>query len=145
MTEPKTIVGIDVGTTKICTLVGEVYEDAQLRIIGVGVAPSRGLRKGVVVNVHEATEAISASVEKAERISGYEIANAFVGMASARAYRDAMPFEKVSDILLGDTGTKFDRKPVSALINFLENREGKDKWAHYRVRPKLEREENPLE
>ncbi|MEG3617827.1 HD domain-containing phosphohydrolase [Magnetovibrio sp. PR-2] len=73
------------------------------------------------------------------------VANAFVGMASARAYRDAMPFEKVSDILLGDTGSKFDRKPVSALINFLENREGKDKWAHYRVRPKLERDENPLE
>jgi len=80
VTEPKTVVGIDVGTTKICTLVGEVYEDAQLRIIGVGVAPSRGLRKGVVVNVQEATEAITASVQKAERISGYEIANAFVGI-----------------------------------------------------------------
>jgi cell division protein FtsA len=80
MTEPKTIVGIDVGTTKICTLVGEVYEDGQLRIIGVGVAPSRGLRKGVVVNVQEATEAITASVRKAERISGYEITSAFVGI-----------------------------------------------------------------
>jgi len=63
------------------------------------------------------------------------VANAFVGMVSARAYREAMPFEKASDILLSDTGSKFDRKPVSALINFLENREGKIKWAHYRVRP----------
>jgi HD-GYP domain-containing protein (c-di-GMP phosphodiesterase class II) len=63
------------------------------------------------------------------------VANAFVGMVSARAYRDAMTFEKVSDILLSDTGTKFDRKPVSALINFLENRDGKVKWAHYRERP----------
>lgn len=63
------------------------------------------------------------------------VANAFVGMVSARAYRDAMSFEKVSDILLSDTGTKFDRKPVSALINFLENRAGKTKWAHYRERP----------
>ena len=80
MTEPKTIVGIDVGTTKICTLVGEVYEDGQLRIIGVGVAPSRGLRKGVVVNVQEATEAITASVRKAERISGYQITSAYVGI-----------------------------------------------------------------
>ncbi len=80
MTEPKTIVGIDVGTTKICTLVGEIYEDGQLRIIGVGVSPSRGLRKGVVVNVQEATEAITASVRKAERISGYEITSAFVGI-----------------------------------------------------------------
>ena len=64
MTEARTIVGIDVGTTKICTLVGEAYDDDQLRIIGVGVAPSRGLRKGVVVNVHEATEAITASVRE---------------------------------------------------------------------------------
>jgi cell division protein FtsA len=80
MVEPRTIVGIDVGTTKICTLVGEVYEDGQLRIIGVGLAPSRGLRKGVVVNVHEATEAIQASIQKAERISGYEIASAYVGV-----------------------------------------------------------------
>jgi len=63
------------------------------------------------------------------------VANAFVGMVSARAYRDAMSFEKVSDILLSDTGSKFDRKPVSALINFLENRGGKTKWAHYRERP----------
>lgn len=80
MAEPKTIVGIDVGTTKVCTLVAEAYDDGQLRIIGVGVAPSRGLRKGVVVNVHEATEAITASVRKAERISGYEIASAYVGV-----------------------------------------------------------------
>ena len=63
------------------------------------------------------------------------VANAFVGMVSARAYRDAMSFEKVSDILLSDTGTKFDRKPVTALINFLENRDGKAKWAHYRELP----------
>lgn len=80
MTEPRTIVGIDVGTTKICTLVGEANDDGLLRIIGVGMAPSRGLRKGVVVNVHEATEAIATSVRKAERISGYEISNAYVGI-----------------------------------------------------------------
>ena len=84
MTEPRTIVAIDVGTTKICTLVAEAYEDGQLRIIGVGVAPSRGLRKGVVVNVQEATEAITASVHKAERISGYEIARAYVGVGGGQ-------------------------------------------------------------
>lgn len=70
------------------------------------------------------------------------VANAFVGMVSARAYRDAMTFEKVSDILLSDTGSKFDRKPVSALINFLENRDGKAKWAHYRERPEVTNEED---
>ncbi len=77
----RTIVGIDVGTTKICTLVGEVNEEKELRIVGVGVAPSRGLRKGVVVDVNAVTKAIFASVEKAERISGYKIESAFVGVS----------------------------------------------------------------
>ena len=79
----RTIVGIDVGTTKICTLVGEVDEARVLRVVGVGVAPARGIRKGVVVNVGEATDAIATSIEKAERISGYAIENAYVGLAGA--------------------------------------------------------------
>ena len=77
----RSIVSIDVGTTKICTLVAEADEYDSLRIVGVGVAPSRGLRKGVVVNVDEATSAISASVERAERQSGYKIEGAYVGVA----------------------------------------------------------------
>jgi cell division protein FtsA len=79
----RTIVGVDVGTTKICTLVGEVDEVRGLRIVGVGVTPARGIRKGVVVNVQEATGAIAASIEKAERISGYAIESAYVGLAGA--------------------------------------------------------------
>ena len=68
MTDPRTVVGIDVGTTKICTLVGEAYEDGQLRIIGVGVAPSRGLRKGVVVNLDATVDAIKSALEEAENL-----------------------------------------------------------------------------
>lgn len=79
----RTIASIDVGTTKVCTLIGEVDEEGALSIVGVGVAPSKGLRKGVVVNVSETTEAIAASVEKAERISGYQIERAHVGVAGA--------------------------------------------------------------
>ena len=79
----RTIVGIDVGTTKICTLVGEVNEAGELNIVGVGVAPSRGMRKGMVINVAEATEAIAASVEKAERTSGYQIERAYVSIAGS--------------------------------------------------------------
>jgi PAS domain S-box-containing protein len=63
------------------------------------------------------------------------VANAFVGMISPRAYREAMTFEKVSTILLEQSGTKFDRKAVSALINYLENRGGAEKWAHFRDKP----------
>jgi cell division protein FtsA len=77
----RTVVGIDVGTTKICTLVGEADAHGDLRIVGVGVVPSRGLRKGVVVDLNEATSAIAASVRKAERISGYDIASAYVSVA----------------------------------------------------------------
>lgn len=77
---PATVVGIDVGTTKICTLIGEVEEGENLRITGVGVAPSRGLRKGVVVNIAEATNAILTSVEKAEHISGQRVESAYVGI-----------------------------------------------------------------
>ena len=57
-----TVVGIDVGTTKICSLVGEVDSADRLRIVGVGVVPSRGLRKGVIVSVDEAAGAIAASI-----------------------------------------------------------------------------------
>ena len=78
----RTIVGIDVGTTKICTLVGEAT-DNDLRIVGVGIAPARGLKKGVVVNVVDAASAIKTSIEKAERSSGYEIARAFVSVSGA--------------------------------------------------------------
>jgi len=77
----RTIVGIDVGSSKVCTLVGEVGDAGEVRIIGVGLEPSRGVRKGVVVNVAEATAAILASVEKAERTSGYEIERAYVSLS----------------------------------------------------------------
>jgi cell division protein FtsA len=75
------LVGLDVGTTKICALVGETDELGGLRILGVGIEPARGMRKGVVVNVEEATHAIALAVEKAQRSAGYEIGAAFVSLA----------------------------------------------------------------
>lgn len=77
----RTIVGIDVGTTKICTLVAEVHDTGKVNILGVGLTPSKGLDKGVVVNIDEAVSAIATSVEKAERLSGYRIGTAYVGIA----------------------------------------------------------------
>jgi cell division protein FtsA len=78
-----TFAAIDVGTTKICTIVGEVSGTGETRIIGVGVAPSAGLSRGMVDNIREATEAIRASVDKAERASGTRILSAFVGLSGA--------------------------------------------------------------
>jgi cell division protein FtsA len=79
----RTIVGIDIGTTKICTLVGELDKQNALRVVGVGTVAAQGLRKGVVVNVAEAIQAIAASIDKAERISGYDIERAHVSLSGA--------------------------------------------------------------
>jgi len=75
------IVGIDVGTTKVCTLIGQMSGGLMPRIIGVGVVPSRGIRKGMIVNVHEATEAIARSVDKAERTAGIQVEQAYVSLS----------------------------------------------------------------
>ncbi len=77
------LVGIDVGTTKVCTLVGRVEGEKTIRIIGVGIEPSGGIRKGVIVDLASATEAIRRSVRQAEQTSGLEIASALVSLAGA--------------------------------------------------------------
>lgn len=81
----RAVVALDIGTTKICALVAEVNAslDGSLRIVGVGTVPSKGIRKGVVVNVGEVSAAITEAVQRAERTSGYEIASAYVGLAGA--------------------------------------------------------------
>lgn len=81
----RTVVALDIGTTKISALVAEVNASLEgpLRIVGVGTVPSKGIRKGVVVNVSEVSTAITEAIQRAERTSGYEIASAYVGLAGA--------------------------------------------------------------
>src|SRR5690606_31431542 len=74
------VVGIDIGTTKVCTIVGEVRPD-DIFIVGAGIEPSRGMRKGIVTDISQLTASISASVHKAERSSGFDISRAFVSVA----------------------------------------------------------------
>ena len=74
------VVGLDVGTNKICTIVGEVRAD-DVFVVGVGIEPSRGMKKGIVNDMEALTTAISASVHKAEKTSGYDISRAFVSVA----------------------------------------------------------------
>src|SRR5512141_2097411 len=83
MDEP-IIVAIDIGTTKICTLVGREEAPNQIRILGVGVEPSQGVRKGVVVDMVAASQAVVRSVEKAERTCGLEIDSALVSLAGSQ-------------------------------------------------------------
>ncbi len=79
----RSVVGIDVGSSKITVLVAEIDEHEGTRIVGVGQVPSRGVGKGVIVNVAEATAAITDAVEAAEQSSGYQIERAFVGVSGA--------------------------------------------------------------
>jgi cell division protein FtsA len=81
MVQERVIVGIDVGTTKICVLVGAVDRDGKLNIVGVGTCPSQGLRRGVVVNIEETVTSIAAALDRAERLSGKKITTAYVGIA----------------------------------------------------------------
>ncbi|MEI6633180.1 MAG: cell division protein FtsA [Chlamydiota bacterium] len=75
------IIGLDIGTTKICTVVAEIdRETRSLRVIGLGHAPSQGLRKGVVVDMDRAVESIVRSVEDAEKMANVEIHSVFAGI-----------------------------------------------------------------
>jgi cell division protein FtsA len=77
---PELIVGLDIGTTKICAVVGEVTGD-NINIIGIGTHPSVGLRKGVVVNIESTVESIKKAVEEAELMAGCEISSVYTGIA----------------------------------------------------------------
>jgi cell division protein FtsA len=74
------LVAIDVGTTKVAALIGEVSRDGRLTIMGHGTVPATGLKKGVVVNIEQTVRSIADAVERAERLSGWKIDRAFVGV-----------------------------------------------------------------
>ena len=77
------LAGLDVGTSKVCAIVAEVPIENEIAVLGYGVAPCTGLRKGVVVNIEATVEAIRAATEEAERTSGIRIGSAAVGVAGA--------------------------------------------------------------
>src|SRR3954463_7642559 len=76
------VVGLDIGTTKIACIVGEVTDDG-IDIIGVGSHPSTGLKKGVVVNIDATVQSIERAIEEAEHMAGVEITQVFAGIAGA--------------------------------------------------------------
>jgi len=73
--------GLDVGTTKVCTCIGELTADGAVAIIGVGVSPSHGLRRGVVVDLEATARAIQESVTAAERMAGFSLESVYVGVS----------------------------------------------------------------
>jgi cell division protein FtsA len=77
------IVGIDIGTKSVTCIIGEITEDRKIEIIGIGTAESRGLRKGVVVNLEATVDGIKKAQEEAELMAGVEIDSGFIGISGA--------------------------------------------------------------
>ena len=75
------IVGLDIGTSKICCVVGEVRPDRMVDIIGMGSHPSIGLRKGVVINIENTVDSIKEAIQEAETMAGCEISSVYAGIA----------------------------------------------------------------
>ncbi len=77
------IVGLDVGTSKVVAIVGELGEDGGIEVVGIGSHPSRGLKKGVVVNIESTVHSIQRAVEEAELMAGCDIHSVYTGIAGS--------------------------------------------------------------
>ena len=106
MTDERIIVGLDIGTTKICTVIGEVAGDGVLDIIGEGTVPSDGLRKGVVVNLERTIASVRQSIAAAERVAGVNVDSAWVGVAGS--HLKAFTSHGMAAIRRGQQVTKAD-------------------------------------
>ena len=77
------VVGLDIGSGKVCTVIGELGENDQIEIIGIGTSPSLGIRKGIIIDLEQATQSVKESIESAERMAGIRINSAFVSIAGS--------------------------------------------------------------
>ena len=77
------LVGLDIGTSKVVAIVGEVVPDGSIEVIGIGSHPSRGLKKGVVVNIESTVQSIQRAIEEAELMAGCEIHSVYTGIAGS--------------------------------------------------------------
>ncbi len=81
MAKDNIIVGLDIGTTKICAMIAEPTEEGALKLVGVGTARSEGLRRGVVVNIEKTVQSITKAIEEAELMAGVEVRGVYAGIA----------------------------------------------------------------
>ena len=79
--DKKLLVGLDIGTSKVVAIVGEVSADDEVEVVGLGSHPSRGLKKGVVVNIESTVQSIQRAIEEAELMAGCEIHSVYAGIA----------------------------------------------------------------
>jgi cell division protein FtsA len=106
MSKRPILTAIDVGTTKVCTIIADVDGGGNLRIVGVGIVPSTGLHKGMVTNINEARESIKASVRKAQQACGYTVESAYIGVTGRHVA--SMNNKGVVAITRGDRLVKTD-------------------------------------
>jgi cell division protein FtsA len=81
--DKKMIVGLDIGTSKVVAIVGEIGPEGQIEIVGIGSHPSKGMKKGVVVNIESTVQSIQRAVEEAELMAGCQIHSVYVGIAGS--------------------------------------------------------------
>ena len=81
--DKKLIVGLDIGTSKVVAIVGEISLDGDIEIVGIGSSPSKGMKKGVVVNIESTVQSIQRAVEEAELMAGCQIHSVYVGIAGS--------------------------------------------------------------
>ena len=80
---PTKVIGLDIGTSKVAAIVGEITAEGDLEIIGIGSHPSRGMKKGVVVNIESTVQSIQRAIEEAELMAGCEIDSVYAGIAGS--------------------------------------------------------------
>lgn len=87
------VTGLDIGTTKICAIIGEVDADENLTILGIGIEPSRGMKKGLVVDIPTSAYCIHNAIKRAEKMAKIEVKDVFVGIAGGHVH--CMTVEKL--------------------------------------------------
>lgn len=123
MPEQPVLVAIDIGTTKVCALIGELERGAA-NVIGIGVSPSDGLRKGVVIDIDRTVQAVTAAVEGAERMSGYKVRSGLVGVSgnhvSSQNSRGMVAISGHRDVAPDDTKRAIDAARAVSIPNTRE-------------------------
>ena len=123
MPDQPVIVAIDIGTTKVCVLIGEL-ERGTANVIGIGTAQSDGLRKGVVIDIDRTVQAVTAAVEAAERMSGYKVRSALVGVSgshiSSQSSKGMVAISGRRDIGADDTARALESARAVSIPNTRE-------------------------
>src|SRR2546428_2348595 len=126
MAEQTVLVAIDIGTTKVCVLIGEMAPRGGVDVIGIGLAASDGLRKGVVIDIDRTVQSVASAVEAAERISGLKVRSAFVGISGSHiASQNSRGMVAVSgssrhDVDRGDTVRAIEAARAGSIPNTRE-------------------------